>query len=318
LAKIIKPPNSGTVTVTFDTPNDDETTCLFGPVRKKLRIEMRQIQHLLERSDEELEKLLNRTISAALLRPPPVLEKSIVEEYSNYYIYGRYRKLSRELANSNWVIGGCKKTESSVEEEIIKCFRVHFDFEKSQFHCAGREDVDVRMLGSGRPFVVEILKPNKDIQSWGPDEWKIVQETLPIGQSPVEISELQLKDEHIMKELHISAESHQKIYSALVRTEIPNPNLESIHLKKNMAVAQKTPMRVLHRRPNLIRQKEAILMEAIPLKPHFFELKVHTSAGMYVKEFVHGDLGRTKPSITSLLECECDILQLDVLDVIDP
>jgi hypothetical protein len=30
-----------------------------------------------------------------------------------------------------------------------------------------------------------------------------------------------------------------------------------------------------------------------------------------VKEFVHGDLGRTIPSIGSLLGCKADILQLD-------
>jgi tRNA pseudouridine synthase 10 len=35
-------------------------------------------------------------------------------------------------------------------------------------------------------------------------------------------------------------------------------------------------------------------------------------AGMYVKEFVHGDFGRTVPSVGSLLGCKADILQLDV------
>ena len=30
-----------------------------------------------------------------------------------------------------------------------------------------------------------------------------------------------------------------------------------------------------------------------------------------VKEFVHGDLGRTVPSVASLLGCQADILQLD-------
>jgi tRNA pseudouridine synthase 10 len=35
----------------------------------------------------------------------------------------------------------------------------------------------------------------------------------------------------------------------------------------------------------------------------------------YVKEFVHGDLGRTNPNFGSLLNCTADILQLDVLDI---
>ena len=32
----------------------------------------------------------------------------------------------------------------------------------------------------------------------------------------------------------------------------------------------------------------------------------------YVKEFVHGDFGRTKPNLGELLNRETDILQLDV------
>jgi hypothetical protein len=32
----------------------------------------------------------------------------------------------------------------------------------------------------------------------------------------------------------------------------------------------------------------------------------------YIKEFVHGDFGRTVPNMCSLLDVECDILTLDV------
>lgn len=40
-----------------------------------------------------------------------------------------------------------------------------------------------------------------------------------------------------------------------------------------------------------------------------------SSAGTYIKEFVHGDLGRTVPNVGSLLGAECDILQLDVMNL---
>jgi hypothetical protein len=39
------------------------------------------------------------------------------------------------------------------------------------------------------------------------------------------------------------------------------------------------------------------------INSHYFHLFVTTSAGTYVKEFVHGDLGRTTPSVGSLLVC---------------
>ncbi len=40
-----------------------------------------------------------------------------------------------------------------------------------------------------------------------------------------------------------------------------------------------------------------------------------SSAGTYIKEFVHGDLGRTVPNVGLLLDSECDILQLDVVNL---
>jgi tRNA pseudouridine synthase 10 len=37
-------------------------------------------------------------------------------------------------------------------------------------------------------------------------------------------------------------------------------------------------------------------------------LHVLASAGTYIKEFVHGDLGRTVPNIGQIIASECDIL----------
>jgi len=52
------------------------------------------------------------------------------------------------------------------------------------------------------------------------------------------------------------------------------------------------------------------------LNEHFFLLDLETEAGTYVKEFVHGDMGRTQPSLAGLLQSDAaDILQLDVVAV---
>lgn len=40
-----------------------------------------------------------------------------------------------------------------------------------------------------------------------------------------------------------------------------------------------------------------------------------SSAGTYIKEFIHGDLGRTSPNVGSLTNSQCDILQLDVINL---
>ena len=43
-----------------------------------------------------------------------------------------------------------------------------------------------------------------------------------------------------------------------------------------------------------------------------FKLTLCTQAGTYVKEFVHGDFGRTSPNMCSILNCDVDIIALDV------
>ena len=80
---------------------------------------------------------------------------------------------------------------------------------------------------------------------------------------------------------------------------------------------QKTPLRVLHRRTLMVRERTIHAMRATRLAPRFVQLDLTTQAGTYVKEFVHGDFGRTRPSFGELLGCSADILQLDVMGLHD-
>lgn len=78
-----------------------------------------------------------------------------------------------------------------------------------------------------------------------------------------------------------------------------------------LEIKQKTPIRVLHRRSNLTRTRHVLTLKATRIDEHYFRLHLSTDAGTYVKEFVHGDLGRCIPSVSSLLGCKTDILELD-------
>ena len=84
-----------------------------------------------------------------------------------------------------------------------------------------------------------------------------------------------------------------------------------------LEIKQKTPLRVLHRRSQLTRTRHISNVETVLLGPHFLLLRLQTSAGTYVKEWVHGDLGRTSPSLSSILGTQADILQLDVVRLFD-
>jgi len=91
--------------------------------------------------------------------------------------------------------------------------------------------------------------------------------------------------------------------------------LESLSSQCPIVLQQKTPIRVLHRRSLATRARSIFRLEVSKAEtkdPKAFVLNVATQAGTYVKEFVHGDFGRTTPSLRDLLEADVDILALDV------
>ena len=89
------------------------------------------------------------------------------------FLYGRYRKLSREIPQTRWPCRACRgraqgcescqgtglQYPDSVQDLIGEPIRAILQAEDTSFHGMGREDIDVRCLGSGRPFVLEIKNP---------------------------------------------------------------------------------------------------------------------------------------------------------------
>jgi len=77
------------------------------------------------------------------------------------YVAGRYCKYDRETSQSQWIIGtgddAERKGGGSTDEYISGIVSELFGPKESKFMAAGREDIDVRMLGEGRPFVIELL-----------------------------------------------------------------------------------------------------------------------------------------------------------------
>ena len=91
----------------------------------------------------------------------PPFSASVTMNHDSIFIAGRYNKYSRELPQTPWLVDGERKAESSVEELILSEIRKHFKFEQARFCSSGREDVDVRMLGRGRPFTFEVTNPRR-------------------------------------------------------------------------------------------------------------------------------------------------------------
>ncbi len=81
-------------------------------------------------------------------------------------------------------------------------------------------------------------------------------------------------------------------------------------------IHQQTPLRVLHRRADLVREKYIYEANIKRLAPNRVEMKIRCQGGLYIKELVSGNEGRTVPSIASIINAEAKPLELDVLNVI--
>jgi len=92
-----------------------------------------------------------------------ILEIRVDSVNENILLKGNYLKFSREIGQTPWSTNGQKVCFSSVQEEMGKTLNRIFEASDSILHAGGREDRDVRMLGSGRPFIIELVNPKKRI-----------------------------------------------------------------------------------------------------------------------------------------------------------
>ena len=217
------------------------------------------------------------------------------------FIYGEYQKLIRGIPQTKWPSG---KYKNSVEQIIAKPIMPATKGKAHKFHGLGREDIDARCL-AWRPFVLEILQPKKR----NIDLKKL---SAKIDRKKVKIRNVQFSSVNEMRKLKESRAD--KTYSCTVICE----NIKKADLKKLSALSlihQKTPQRVLHRRADLLRKRNVKQISAKYINSKKFLLTVRTDAGLYIKELVSGDNGRTKPSISELLDQKCECKELDVIGI---
>ncbi|KAL1006103.1 hypothetical protein UPYG_G00067910 [Umbra pygmaea] len=251
--------------------------------------------------------------------PPRPASKCIAQDvqclHVSVFVAGRYNKFSRTLPQTPWVIDGERRMESSVEELIAAPLLSSFRAEGFNFSSSGREDVDVRTLGNGRPFAVELQNPHR--ARFNKAEVRQLQEAINQSSDKIRVRDLQIVSRDAMGHMKEGEEDKTKSYSALIWThkDISKDDLMFLEETKELKLAQKTPLRVLHRRPLAVRERVIHTMSTRFLDAHHFHLALRTQAGTYIKEFVHGDFGRTKPNLCDLLKTETDILELDVESV---
>ena len=239
------------------------------------------------------------------------------------FIEGRYRKLMRGIPQTRWPCRDCKgrgcercnytgKTyPESVEELIAEEVLSGTRGKETRFHGAGREDIDVRMLGRGRPFVLEIKQPRVRSLDLKELEDKINQH----GAGKVEVLNLIFVEKERRGLIKTASRETHKTYLALVELDDEIFEEDLVLLESLKVINQRTPIRVSHRRADKIRVREVKDIKVELLDSKLLKLYINCEGGLYIKELISGDQNRTKPSVTSLLGIPARCVELDVLEV---
>ena len=342
-----------------------------------------------------------------------VLTLTVELDIRSHYIYGRYRKLERGIPQTKWPCLACKgrgwekcdqtglQYKSSVQGLSGDPLLEMFVSQEHAFHGMGREDIDVRCLGRGRPFVIEMKKPVKR----GIDNEIIMEAINSSAEGRIEVSDIRpsnrsevvrVKDTPAEKSYtiryRIEAITESEFDELTQVMEVPKNNQDRNRRRKNhhrrkkpepvpeievdyskmkkaelvdlcvekglaktgtkdvlierllsfkeatlplpdhdyvmeimtnlqgCTLAQRTPERVAHRRADKIRKRKVLETSNPSIEVDadgnmVAEFSLRCESGTYVKETVHGDSGRTQPSIASLIKAKCTVEWLDVADI---
>ena len=257
--------------------------------------------------NREIGKLVEKRTGAKFSQTPDINflvnlpDVAVGVNVNPLFIYGEYQKLIRGIPQTRWP---SKKYKTSIEEIMAKPFMAVTHGKSHKLHGLGREDIDARCLG-WRPFVLEILEPSSR-------SLNLKSLAKKVGKG---IRIRNLRASNIGEVRRIKEERADKTYRAIVICE----NASRSDLKKLSQlvseIKQKTPERVLHRRADKFRHRKLKSLKTKYINSRKFSLEVKCEAGLYVKELVSGDNGRTVPSLSSVLGQPCICKDLDVLAI---
>ena len=229
------------------------------------------------------------------------LEKNKVEvKINSLFIFGKYKKLVRGIPQTKWDMYD-ETVEDIIAESVMKLTKG----KSHAFHGAGREDIDARCL-DWRPFVFEVKEPLKRNINLKKIEKEVNKS------KKIQIGFLRFSNkEEVRKVKNLKLD---KTYRVVAVFEKPLKNLELLK-KLEGEINQKTPTRVLHRRADLIRKRKVKSIKWKKIDDRTLELEIRAESGLYIKELITGDNGRTKPSASELLNNPANVKELDVIRI---
>ncbi|MFB6096287.1 MAG: tRNA pseudouridine(54/55) synthase Pus10 [Haloferacaceae archaeon] len=254
----------------------------------------------------------------------------VERQINSAFVYGRYRKLKRGIPQTEWPCRECHASgrqgsevcdhcggsgylyDESVEQLVAPVVEDVMRGTDSSFHGAGREDVDARMLGTGRPFVVEVFEPRtREV-----DVARLEEDVNAFAEGKVEVEGLRLATYEMVE--RVKELDARKTYRAEVEFDgdvAADAFGQALADLDGATIEQYTPNRVDHRRAARTRTRTVYGIEGDLTDDRHATVEVEGEGGLYIKELVSGDEGRTEPSLAGLLGVGAVVTALDVVAV---
>lgn len=301
------------------------STFLVGSVFSQEDIEHeREFQSLFGDQGESIKKEFNREFGKFLssrlkkevsFKDPEITfllntkYDSVKIQVKSVFISGIYKKYRRDIPQTRWIhkTGNGESIESIIGTKLAVltgCINYYL-------HGAGREDVDVRMLGNGREFVIEAERPR--IRNLDPH---LLEDMVNGSHNGVEVEKLTISDINQVRK--IKNEKYSKTYHVRVGCNEPMDCKKLENSIKGMigkVIYQRTPLRVSGSRSDLVRERTVLDMTLGSCNESSGELEVTAESGTYIKELVNGDNGRTVPSLSSVYGSDLNVIELDVVRI---
>ncbi len=168
------------------------------------------------------------------------------------------------------------------------------------------------MIGTGRPFILEVVAPKKREVDLSALEEAINRS----ADERISVSIMRWSERTEVETLK-SSKAHKKyrilveVEGALSAEELAN----ALKALNGVTIQQRTPERVAHRRADKTRERTVLDIEFIEEQDGRFVVEILGEAGLYIKELISGDQGRTHPSLAEILNRSAHVTSLDVVEV---
>jgi len=280
---------------------------------------------------KKLEEILKREVDfhyPEVVAIVDIYTGNIEVNVSPLFIKGKYLKHEAGIPQTPWLCRNCwgvgctkcgykgREYDNSVSEFIsLPAVRLSGAIDYV-FHAAGREDLDAFVKGEGRPFIIELKEPRKrtiDFKEYSELVHKY-------SEGKVEVKDLNYASRSEVRLLKTYIEKAKKRYLAIVTFESPICEAAIKEVEKyftNRVIEQQTPIRVLSRRADKVRKKYVYSIAAQKIDDYTLSFEILADAGLYIKELIHGDLGRTSPSISEFLGIMPKSIKLTILEVLE-